>query len=170
MFLVANQSTLFAWYQILKVGSFIFLHQTVLTQHKKKHKGAGFSLVGGTGRDLISIQGGHIFERLNSLSEFSRVFSIFSLSNAREKICCGTFLFVIMPHILLTFSLSFPGFSSKIKMSPSFPWDSDNFSNSLSFPWFFRFVATLLILSPCKNFQKTIRKTIAYFLQTIVYC
>ena len=35
-----------------------------------------------------------------------------------------------------TFSLSFPGFSTKIKISPSFPWNFDNFSNSLSFPGF----------------------------------
>ena len=47
-----------------KSESFIFLHQTVLTQHKK------FSLVGGTGRDPILIQGGHILRDFHILREF----------------------------------------------------------------------------------------------------
>ena len=86
---------------------------------------------------LENIQGGHIFKRLNSLSfpEISRVFSNFSLSNSREKNLLQ-YIFICDYATYLTFSLSFPGFSSKIQISLRFPRDSDDLSNSLSFPGF----------------------------------
>ena len=106
---------------------------------QEKPKGTGFSPVGGTSRGLILIQGGHFWETYtfweNSLSflwDFQGIFKFFPEQLKRE-ICCDKFLFAFMPHIL-TFSLSFAGFSSKIEISLCFPWDSHNFSNSQCFP------------------------------------
>ena len=66
-------------------------------------------------------QGGHIFEKLNSLSfpEISRAFSTFSLRNSREKTSLE--YFVIGKYVIyFTFSLSFPGFFYKSSNFPEF--------------------------------------------------
>ena len=78
-------------------------------------------------------QGGHIFEKLNSLSfpwDFQGILN-FSLSNSREKIQWNVFLLAIMSHIL-HFHWVFQDFLQKLK----FPWVFNNFTNSLSFPGF----------------------------------
>ena len=90
-----------------------------------------------TSDHLENIQGGHIFNRLNSLSfpwDFQGIFKFVPEQLKREKFL--QYIFICDYATYLTFSQSFPGFSSKIQISLSFPWDSDNFSNSLSFPGF----------------------------------
>ena len=53
-----------------KSESLIFLHQNCFDTAQEKPKGTGFSLVGGTGRDPILIQGGHILRDFHILREF----------------------------------------------------------------------------------------------------
>ena len=67
-------------------------------------------------------QGGHIFEKLISLSflwDFQGIF-IFSLSNSREESSLQ-YIFIDKYITYVIFSLRFPGFSTKIKISRSLP-------------------------------------------------
>ena len=62
---------------------------------------------------------------------FPRHFQIFPWATQEKKIRWNAVLLASMSHIL--HFREFPGFSTKIQISPSFPWGFDNFSNSLIF-------------------------------------
>ena len=82
-------------------------------------------------------QGGHIFEKQNSL-RFPGHFKILPWATQERKIWWNAFLLAIMSHSFIF--PEFPGVFFKSSDFPefslSFPWDFDNFSNSLSFPGF----------------------------------
>ena len=85
-------------------------------------------------RSSVEKQGGHIFEKPNSL-RFPGHFKIFPWATQERKIQRNAFLLAIMSH-LVHFPWVFQVLSTKIQISTSFPRGFDNFSNSLSFPGF----------------------------------
>ena len=143
-----------------KSERFVFLHQTVLTQHKKNLRGRVFP-GRGDWQEPHLFSGWPHFERLNSLSfalRFPGYFQIFPEQLKRENLYLGL---RHIPYIFPEFSKFYFKNWDFPKFSLSFPWDSDNFSNSLSFPYFPG------LWPPYNNFQKTIGKTI-FHKQSIV--
>ena len=85
-----------------KSERFVFLHQTVLTQHKKNLRGRVFPGRGGGLAGTPSFFRVAHFERLNSLSfqmRFPGYFQIFPEQLNREN-QLRKFLFLITPHTL----------------------------------------------------------------------
>ena len=80
-----------------KSECFVFLHQTVLTQHKKNLRSRVFP-GRGDWQEPHLFPGWPHFERLNSLS-FPRYFQIFPEQLKRENLL-RKFLFAITPHTL----------------------------------------------------------------------
>ena len=86
----------------------VFLHQTVLTQHKKNLRGRVFP-GRGDWQESHLFSGWPHFERLNSLSfplRFPGYFQIFPEQLKRENLL-HKFLFAITPHTLHKFSPRF---------------------------------------------------------------